>query len=60
MKQKTTPDLMGTVSAPKRRGRPPGTKNKKKAPTAEQIAASMEAEGKRWLQMARELRGQSK
>lgn len=59
MKQKAAPDLMGAVSTPKRRGRPPGTKNKK-APTAEQIAASMETEGKRWLQMAKDLRGKTK
>lgn len=59
MKKKDTPDLMGAVSTPKRRGRPPGTKNKK-ALTAEQIAASMEAEGKRWLKMAKDLRGKTK
>lgn len=54
-KKKDTPNLMSTLSAPKRRGRPP---KKEKTKSAEEIAASMEAQGRFWLEQAKFLRGQ--
>jgi hypothetical protein len=54
--KKDTPDLMGGI-APKRK---PGRPRKKPTPTTEQIAASLEAEGKKLINAARILRGRGK
>lgn len=55
MKQ-DTPDLMGQM--PRKRG--PGRPRREKPKTAEEIARSMEAEGRKWLQMAKVVRGKAK
>lgn len=57
--KKETPDLMGAMPKP-RRGRPPKSQFTPPPRTAEQIAASCEAEGKKWLNIAKELRGKAK
>lgn len=50
--KKDTPDLMGGISPKRKPGRP-----RKTTPKTEQIAASLEAEGKKLINAARILRG---